>query len=93
MDRVDPSDGVFITAEGLLMYLQPDEALGLIAECAKRFPGGQMMFDLPPVWFASWVRRRLAGLAALPGAADAVRAVAVGGRKPGRHRARHPRRA
>ena len=56
MDQVDPSDGVFITAEGLLMYLQPEEALGLIAECAKRFPGGQMMFDLPPVFFASWVR-------------------------------------
>ena len=57
MDRVDPSDGVFITTEGLLMYLQPEEALGLIAECAKRFPGGQMMFDLPPVLFASWIRR------------------------------------
>jgi O-methyltransferase involved in polyketide biosynthesis len=56
MDQVDPSDGVFITAEGLLMYLQPEEALGLIAECAKRFPGGQMMFDLPPVFFATWVR-------------------------------------
>ena len=46
---VDAADGVFITAEGLLMYLQPDEAMGLITECAKRFPGGQMMFDLPPV--------------------------------------------
>jgi O-methyltransferase involved in polyketide biosynthesis len=52
MDQVDPEHGVFITAEGLLMYLQPDEALGLIAECAKRFPGGRMMFDLPPAWFA-----------------------------------------
>lgn len=49
MDAVDPTDGVFITAEGLLMYLQPDEALGLITECASRFPGGQMIFDLPPV--------------------------------------------
>lgn len=57
MERVDTSDGVFITAEGLLMYLQPDEALGLITECAKRFPGGQMMFDLPPIFFASWIRR------------------------------------
>lgn len=57
MDGVDTSDGVFITTEGLLMYLQPEEALGLIAECAKRFPGGQMMFDLPPVFFASWIRR------------------------------------
>ena len=57
MDRVDPSEGVFITTEGLLMYLQPEEALGLIAECARRFPGGQMMFDLAPVFFATWLRR------------------------------------
>ena len=49
MDSVDDTHGVFITAEGLLMYLQPDEAMGLIAQCAKRFPGGQMFFDLPPV--------------------------------------------
>jgi O-methyltransferase involved in polyketide biosynthesis len=49
MDEVDTDNGVFITAEGLLMYLQPHEAMGLITECAKRFPGGQMIFDLPPV--------------------------------------------
>nr|WP_234712834.1 class I SAM-dependent methyltransferase [Mycolicibacterium komanii] len=49
MEKVDDSQGVFITAEGLLMYLQPDEAMGLIAACAERFPGGQMVFDLPPV--------------------------------------------
>lgn len=57
LDRVDPSNGVFVTAEGLLMYLQPDEALGLIAECAKRFPGGQMLFDLPPARLG-WITRR-----------------------------------
>ena len=57
MDREDPSEGVFITTEGLLMYLQPEEALGLIAECARRFPGGQMMFDLAPDFFATWLRR------------------------------------
>lgn len=49
MDHVDTSSGVFITAEGLLMYLQPDEAMDLITACARRFPGGQMIFDLPPV--------------------------------------------
>ncbi|MFG1933418.1 class I SAM-dependent methyltransferase [Mycobacterium sp. NPDC048908] len=49
MDAVDTDGGVFITAEGLLMYLQPEESMGLIAACAKRFPGGQMIFDLPPV--------------------------------------------
>ncbi|MGB9223773.1 class I SAM-dependent methyltransferase [Mycobacterium sp.] len=49
MDQVDADNGVFITAEGLLMYLQPKEAMELIAKCAGRFPGGQMVFDLPPV--------------------------------------------
>ncbi|OBH00643.1 methyltransferase [Mycobacterium sp. E2699] len=48
--RIDSSEGVFITAEGLLMYLQPHEAMGLIAQCAERFPGGQMFFDLPPTF-------------------------------------------
>ena len=57
MDQVGPSDGVFITTEGLLMYLQPDEAMALITECAARFPGGQMMFDLPPSAFAALSRR------------------------------------
>jgi O-methyltransferase involved in polyketide biosynthesis len=57
MDRVAADEGVFITAEGLLMYLQPDEALGLIAACAERFGGGRMMFDLPPAWFANGITR------------------------------------
>ena len=57
MDQVDDSEGVFITAEGLLMYLQPEESMGLIKECARRFPGGQMIFDLPPSWFAAWARK------------------------------------
>jgi O-methyltransferase involved in polyketide biosynthesis len=56
MDEVDTDHGVFVTAEGL-MNLEPDDALRLITECAKRFPGGQMMFDLPPTWFAKWARR------------------------------------
>lgn len=59
LNQVDPSDGVFVTAEGLLMYLRPYEALGLIATCAKQFPGGQMMFDSIPHWFS---KRTLKGL-------------------------------
>ena len=59
MDQVETEHGVFITAEGLLMYLKPDDALGLIRDCAARFPGGQMMFDSIPHWFS---RRTLAGL-------------------------------
>jgi O-methyltransferase involved in polyketide biosynthesis len=52
MDRVDDSHGVFITAEGLLMYLEPGDALDLIGDCAARFPGGQMIFDSIPHWFS-----------------------------------------
>ncbi|HTH90122.1 class I SAM-dependent methyltransferase [Mycobacterium sp.] len=59
MDRIETEHGVFITAEGLLMYLTPDDALGLIRDCAARFPGGQMMFDSVPHWFS---RRTLRGL-------------------------------
>ena len=59
MDQVKTDDGVFITAEGLLMYLEPEDSLGLIADCAARFPGGQMMFDSIPHWFS---RRTLTGL-------------------------------
>jgi O-methyltransferase involved in polyketide biosynthesis len=58
-EQVDPSQGVFITAEGLLMYLHPELALGLIAECAKRFPGAQMLFDMPVAWFSKLARRGL----------------------------------
>ena len=56
MDSVDDSNGVFITAEGLLMYLQPEQVIELIAQCAKRFPGGQMAFDMPPAWFSKLSR-------------------------------------
>jgi O-methyltransferase involved in polyketide biosynthesis len=59
MDRVDSSQGVFITAEGLLMYLDPDDALSLIRDCAARFPGGQMIFDSIPRFFS---QRTLKGL-------------------------------
>ena len=55
---IDTSDGVVITAEGLLMYLEPGDALGLIRDCAARFPGGQMLYDPIPRWFS---RRALAG--------------------------------
>ncbi|WP_322857718.1 class I SAM-dependent methyltransferase [Mycobacterium shigaense] len=59
IEKVDAANGIFVTAEGLLMYLQPDEALGLIAQCAKRFPGGRMFFDLPPTIVKKVARRGL----------------------------------
>lgn len=88
MDRIDDSNGVIITAEGLLMYLEPDDALGLIRDCAARFPGGQMMFDSIPHWFS---RRTLKGLKLsdrytappMPFALRADEATALAGRIPG----------
>jgi O-methyltransferase involved in polyketide biosynthesis len=41
MDRVDTSHGVFITAEGLLMYLEPDDALGLSATVRSAYPAAR----------------------------------------------------
>lgn len=51
--EVDPGAPVVISAEGLLMYLPPDDVLGLIRDCAARFPGGAMMFDTIPSWISA----------------------------------------
>ncbi|MGW7576232.1 class I SAM-dependent methyltransferase [Streptomyces sp. NPDC054765] len=42
---IDTSRGVLVTAQGLLMYLQPAQVTHLIAGCADAFPGGSMVFD------------------------------------------------
>jgi len=52
LDEVDASRGVLLTAQGLLMYLVPDEVHGLIARVAGRFRGGALVFDAVPTWFA-----------------------------------------
>lgn len=93
MDRVDASDGVFITAEGLLMYLDPGDVHRLIADCAARFPGGAMMFDNIPHWLS---RRTLTGMKLsnryvtppMPFALTADEGVALAGRIPGVRSAR-----
>ncbi|GGV10183.1 putative O-methyltransferase OMT [Streptomyces filipinensis] len=50
-DEVDASQGVLVTAQGLLMYLQPAKVRDLIAGCAGAFPGGALVFDAVPRWF------------------------------------------
>ncbi|HEX5402927.1 MAG TPA: class I SAM-dependent methyltransferase [Pseudonocardiaceae bacterium] len=51
LDRVDPTRGVLICAEGLFMYFQRSEVMSLIADCSQRFPGGQLIFDsIPPAF-------------------------------------------
>lgn len=56
-ELIDAERGVLITAQGLLMYLQPEEVRALIAMCARRFPGGTLVFDAVPGWMARMVRR------------------------------------
>lgn len=88
MDRVDTDDGVFITAEGLLMYLDPDDALSLVGDCAKRFPGGAMMFDNPQWLSRRTVTRRLKlsdryVTPPMPFSLNADQGVALAGQIPG----------
>jgi O-methyltransferase involved in polyketide biosynthesis len=52
MDRVDPASDVFISVEGLFMYLDRADVLSLITDCARRFPGGRLFFDSIPRWFS-----------------------------------------
>jgi O-methyltransferase involved in polyketide biosynthesis len=93
MDLLDGSDGVFITAEGLLMYLEPEDALGLIADCAARFPGGQMMFDSLPRWFTAktlkgWKLSDRYLAPAMPFGQSVDEALAIAGTIPGVRSAR-----
>ncbi|HEX5543261.1 MAG TPA: class I SAM-dependent methyltransferase [Micromonospora sp.] len=57
MDEVDSSRGVLITAQGLLMYFQPDDVHRLLRACAERFPAGVMVLDTLAPWMARAVRR------------------------------------
>lgn len=52
MDQVDPAQGVFITAQGLLMYFSEHEVHQLLTTIFKRFPGVEVMFDTIPRWFS-----------------------------------------
>jgi O-methyltransferase involved in polyketide biosynthesis len=63
MDEVDSSAGVFIVAQGLLMYLPPAQLETLFAGIASRFPGAEMVFDAVPRWFS---RLTLLGLNQTP---------------------------
>ena len=48
MREVDNAKGVFITAQGLLMYFEPEKVEQMIGACAEQFRNGRMMFDTIP---------------------------------------------
>jgi O-methyltransferase involved in polyketide biosynthesis len=52
MDAVRPSSGVFIVAQGLFMYLEPEAVRHLFVNIAERFPRAEMAFDVVPRWFS-----------------------------------------
>jgi len=53
LDEVDPAPGLLITAQGLLMYLDPADVHRLVAAAAARFPGAAMVLDGVPRWFSA----------------------------------------
>jgi O-methyltransferase involved in polyketide biosynthesis len=52
MDAVDPAHGLLITAQGLLMYFEPEQVHGLIERIRRRFPEAELVFDAIPRWLA-----------------------------------------
>jgi O-methyltransferase involved in polyketide biosynthesis len=63
MACVDESDGVFIVAQGLLMYLEPERVQRLFHAIAERFERADLVFDVVPRWFS---RLTLLGLRQTP---------------------------
>jgi O-methyltransferase involved in polyketide biosynthesis len=58
MEAVDASGPVFITAQGLLMYLPPDTVQRLLGAIDRQFRDYRLVFDTIPPWFS---RRTLRG--------------------------------
>ncbi len=63
MDGIEPSEDIFIVAQGLFMYLQPEAVKQLFLDISKRFPAAEMAFDVIPRWF-SWLT--LLGITQMP---------------------------
>ncbi|MFE3546211.1 class I SAM-dependent methyltransferase [Nocardia sp. NPDC059177] len=63
LDRIDPTRGVFVTAQGLFMYFDPADVRRLVVAILDRFPGVELMFDTIPPWFS---RKTLRGFRKTP---------------------------
>ncbi|MFM0205599.1 class I SAM-dependent methyltransferase [Paraburkholderia fungorum] len=51
--EIGPTTDVFIVAQGLFMYLQPQAVKRLFADLVARFPRAEFAFDVIPQWFSS----------------------------------------
>ena len=63
LDAVEVSQGVFVTAQGLLMYFEEAQVRELLAAIGARLPMAELMFDTIPPWFS---RKTLAGFYKTP---------------------------
>lgn len=52
MDAVEEEREIFITAAGVLMYLDPDKVRKIVAGIADRFPNSEIVFDGIPRWLS-----------------------------------------
>jgi O-methyltransferase involved in polyketide biosynthesis len=52
LDDIDGTRGVFVSAQGLLMYFQEAQVRELFCAIVDRFPGAVLMFDAIPSWFS-----------------------------------------
>jgi O-methyltransferase involved in polyketide biosynthesis len=52
MEGIDATAGLFIIAQGLLMYLDGASVRQLLSQIAERFPGVEIVFDVVPHWFS-----------------------------------------
>ena len=61
LDEIDGKCGTLVTAQGLLMYLQPDLVHELIVACASRITEGALLFDAVPRWLSERTQREPLG--------------------------------
>jgi O-methyltransferase involved in polyketide biosynthesis len=62
-DEIDPSRGLFVTAQGLFMYLNEADVRSLFGAILERFGGVELMFDTIPRWYS---QQTLAGWGKTP---------------------------
>jgi O-methyltransferase involved in polyketide biosynthesis len=63
LDEVVEPGPVFVTAQGLFMYFEPDRLGELVGAIFDRIPEVELMFDIIPPWFAA---KTVNGLAKTP---------------------------
>ena len=61
LDEIGRTRGTLVTAQGLLMYLEPEQVHELIAACAARIADGGLLFDAVPRWLSERTQREPLG--------------------------------